>query len=102
MGENSHKNLAKPEETLAQLISQPKVQHHMEVRETDEEALAFHANERNHTSAKFLKRTNSNNQAADSAGDRRAVECTYYKRSGHGWKECRKLKSDNERKRISA
>lgn len=45
----------------------------------------------------------NNKQAKDfsTTHEQKAVTCTYCKNRGHSWKECRKLKSNNERKKFS-
>ena len=49
------------------------------------------------------KNTNQqNNVTNNSQVDQNQIFCTYCKRNNHHWKECRKLKADNERKKKYA
>ena len=70
--------IANPEGKVKDLISQMKIQYHLESQEGDD--AAYQAVER------------KQNQ-------QRNIACTYCKRMNHGWKECKKLKFDNERKK---
>lgn len=80
--------MAKPEGKVSELISQLKVQFHLDNSDTDRQGAAYHTQEQHQSSERkpYSKPISS-------------ITCNYCKRQGHMWKECRKLKSDNERKK---
>lgn len=80
--------MANPEGRVSELISQLKIQHHLDGQDHDRQGAAYHAQERrqqpdNKTSLKPMS----------------SITCNYCKKQGHMWRECRKLKADNERKK---
>lgn len=81
--------MAFPEGTVSELISQLKIQHHADMTDTDRRGAAYHTQEKPQQSSdsKPLPNRKSN------------ITCNYCKKQGHMWRECRKLKSDNERKK---
>lgn len=83
-------NMANPHGKVSDLISQLKAQFHMDDK-TSKEIVAYQANE-GETSR------NGSNQP-NKADNKQSRNCNYCKKVGHFWKECRKLKLDNERKK---
>lgn len=74
--------MAKPDGSVNELISQLKIQHHQEGNNNQD--AAYYMQSRNYQPNNKLEQNTS---------------CTYCKKSGHIWRECRKLKADKERKK---
>lgn len=102
-------NMANPSGTVAQLISQLKVQFHMDNSDQNV-ASAFHTeelekpgrpgnNQRDERNQWGGRHRNSNGNHSKPLNSN---SCTYCKRDGHIWRECRKLKNDNQRKKSFA
>jgi hypothetical protein len=86
--------MSKPSGTVAELISQLKINHHDNFKQ-DEQSKAFYAqNDR-----QGMNRTNRYNK--NNRQDRKPMEertCNYCNLPGHLWRNCDKLKADNENK----
>ena len=107
-------SMANPHGKVSELISQLKIQFHMD-HERSDGASAFHTNEdRNkrpqqqrqwgnnrNTNPNPSQNRNSNNNNYNSSSNRTSEEklCSYCKAPGHLWKECRKLKADQSRRK---
>lgn len=93
--------LAKPDGKLNELISSLKVQFHMDKLDHDEEkSVALHTEEKRNKPNSVIRQDSTNKQ--DSNNRQQPMTCTYCKYTGHIWRDCRKLKSDNERKKNFA
>lgn len=75
---------------LSQLITQLKIQHHMDRDDKKEGSIAA-----------FYSGENKNSDARQNDTRRSSCEliCNYCKVKGHKWRDCRKKKSDDERKK---
>lgn len=80
--------MANPEGQVRDLISQLKIQHHLDHNDHDRQGAAYHTEEK----TQFSNRKPHPKPMSNS-------QCNYCKRVGHVWRECRKLKFDNERKK---
>lgn len=89
--------MAKPEGSVSELISQMKLQYHLEQND-EKKAGAYYMNT-NRTNIRHNQNRNFNRQSDSKPAP---PSCTYCKRIGHIWSDCRKLKADNERKRRFA
>lgn len=67
---------------MSELISQLKIHHHFDIG-TEEQGVAYQAH----------------SQLDNNRPNKNYSSCSYCKKIGHFWKECRKQKYDNERKR---
>lgn len=83
--------MARPNGTVSDLISQLKIQHHLESASTSQD-MAYYSSEQK-------KNTISEKLYKNDPSSKEGKFCTYSKKSNHSWKECRKLKNDNERKK---
>lgn len=113
--------MAKPDEKVSELIPQLKVQHHMD-NEIYDSVSAFQTREDKQTQRKNNKGNYGQNRFSDRNGAQchdgnnsntnqliqgrsselthsQSMICSYCKNKGHLWKECRKLKADNDRKK---
>ena len=132
-------NMANPNGKVGELISQLKIQHHMDAQESSQGTSAFHiddsskgdrnqnnrfrqqprdnrrpansfnntrnnvpnynmsSNTSNYRSNNYVSGNKQHNNTNSSQGNQ--ITCTFCKISGHLWKECRKLKAENERKK---
>lgn len=77
--------IANADETVTELISQLKIQHYLDLNDTKGDA-AYYADEKNQ-------------QPNKAHTDRSNFSCSYCKKLGHAWKECRKLKRENDKKK---
>lgn len=80
--------MSNPNGKVSELITQLKIQFHMDKFDSNEESIALYSGEQN-----SIRRSSN---SADK------VSCNYCKKIGHKWRECRKLKADNEKKKNSA
>lgn len=108
-----HWNLSKPNEPIRELITYLKIRYHSDKLEKQEEGKniayfgsQFKQNSANESERKHKPDSYSRNktfekspydQAKSSSSTK--LTCTYCKREGHIWKDCRKLQADNKRKR---
>ena len=90
--------LAKPEGKVSELISQLKIQHHMDRLDTTDNSVALYTNERR-TAPRNNNRNNSEKPNQQPRQPNQQQTCSYCKQSGHYWNHCNKLKEDNKRKK---
>ena len=115
-------SMSKPDGKIAELITNIKIQHHLDLTETEDQSnLALFSGERSRErqAPKTTQRTGDNrnhqqisshstkNNNGHNSNDRNnnnfgSISCSYCKTSGHLWKNCRKLKADNQRKKQFA
>lgn len=94
--------MAQPNGLVTELISQLKIQYHIDRQESDRQAAAYHTQEapenrlhnKQQRGGPQRKQFGSQNEPG-----KQQPSCNYCKKPGHFWKECRKLKFDNERKK---
>jgi hypothetical protein len=87
--------MSKPSGTVADLISQLKINHHQENKQ-DEQTGAFYAQGGRPHMGRTNQYKGSNYKGNKPAVDVRNLEsCDFCKIRGHHWKDCRKLKSQN-------
>lgn len=95
-------SMANKNGTVAELISELKARFMINTEETGRKSVAYNTQE------KYQKEIKPNYTAGINASKpsdsynntqqkNKNLVCNYCKKVGHGWKECRKLKSDNER-----
>lgn len=90
-------SMANPRGKVSELITQLKIQYHMDKADGKEESIALFSNEPKPQGGAPRYQNN-----ARQPHQRNKTFCTYCKMDNHIWKECRKLKSDNERKKSFA
>lgn len=90
-------DMSYPNGTASELITQLKINHSHDINREDNQASAFYA-QNNRPNMRRNNQYNSNNKQRNT-NQRQQVTCTYCKILGHLWKDCRKLKADNERKK---
>lgn len=90
--------ISKPTGLVEDLISQLKIQHHLDNQQVEQQACALYASNKPSNGRNGDKRQQGNGKPANQQ-NAPGMSCTYCKKVGHLWKECRKLKADNERKK---
>lgn len=81
--------MANPSGTVSELITQLKIQFHTDRLDSNEESIAL-----------FTGEATTNKRPQQQSTDK--IQCNYCKKIGHKWRECRKLKADNDRKKKFA
>lgn len=111
-------SLARPTGKVTELMTQLKVQFHMD-KADDSESVALYSRasnprrdqrvfDKNNNKYNESNRYNSNNNSnanknrENSSEDSKRMFCTYCKKDNHRWRECRKLADDNKRKKSFA
>lgn len=84
--------MSSPDGLAKDLISVMKAQHHQDHHQNDNQAAAYHTQDSNQPTENGLIKSNNQNRFS-------TIICTFCKNKGHSWKECRKLKADQERKK---
>lgn len=86
--------MAKPTGKVSELISQLKINHHLSNTEGMDDT-AFYVDKRP-SSDKQTKVNDIETKEQATNKDPKVIICTYCKNKGHLWKDCRKLKANND------
>lgn len=89
--------MVKPTGKVSELISQLKINHHLSNTEGTDDT-AFYV-EKKPSSDKQTKHNDTETKDQVVNKDSNVITCTYCKIKGHLWKDCRKLKANNDRKK---
>lgn len=90
--------MSKPDGKASELISQLKIQHSLDLEEAGRQTTAYNAHETRHSKPDRFRSYHRPEQGTSqdvSQSKKSVTSCTYCKKVGHTWKECRKLKQKN-------
>lgn len=83
---------------ISELISQLKIQFHMDRQDRHEDSIALYSGESKKTQEKPNRKTNFRQSKPPQV----EKNCNYCKQDGHWWRECKKKKDDDQRKKKYA
>ena len=97
--------MANPRGKVCDLISQLKMQYHLDKHDQADSSVALYSNDKRQSGRK--PNSNGKNEThpksqRDQSGNTETRTCNYCKATGHLWKECRKKKEDDKRKKHFA